>query len=75
MNAGVKVDLYNVADVKNPKQEATLTLGDVGSSSDVLTNPRAFVWYPEKNLLLMPATLMTSLSDRENPYLAKSVFQ
>jgi uncharacterized secreted protein with C-terminal beta-propeller domain len=49
-----------VSDVKNPKQEATLTLGDVGSSSDVLSNPRAFVYYKEKNLLLMPATLMTS---------------
>ena len=74
-NAGIKVDLYNVSDVKNPKQEATLTLGDVGSSSDVLTNPRAFVWYKEKNLLLMPATLMTSAENKENPYLAKSAFQ
>jgi uncharacterized secreted protein with C-terminal beta-propeller domain len=64
-----------VSDVKNPKQEASLTLGDVGSSSDVLSNPRAFVWYKEKNLLLMPATLMTSAGDKENPYLAKSAFQ
>ncbi len=75
MNAGIKVDLYNVSDVKNPRQEATLTLGDVGSSADVLTNPRAFVWYKEKNLLLMPATLMASAQDKENLYLAKSAFQ
>jgi inhibitor of cysteine peptidase len=75
MNAGVKVDLYNVSDVKNPRQEATLTLGDVGSSSEVLTNPRAFVWYKEKNLLLMPVTLMTSAGNKENPYFAKSAFQ
>jgi len=74
-NAGIKVDLYNVSDIKNPKQEASLTLWDVGSSSDVLSNPRAFVWYKEKNLLLMPATLMTSAGDKENPYLAKSAFQ
>lgn len=74
-NAGVKVDLYNVSDVKNPRQEATLTLGDVGSSSDVLSNPRAFVYYKEKNLLLMPATLMTSAGDKDNLYLAKSAFQ
>ena len=63
------------SDVKNPKQEATLTLGDVGSSSEVLNNPRAFVYYKEKKLLLMPATLMTSAGDGENPYLAKSAFQ
>jgi len=74
-NAGIKVDLYNVSDVKNPKQEATLTLGDVGSSSDVLWNPRAFVYYKEKKLLLMPATLMTSAGDPDNSYLAKSAFQ
>lgn len=74
-NAGIKVDLYNVADVKNPKQEATITLGDVGSSSEVLSNPRAFVYYKEKKLLLMPATLMTSAWDPENSYLAKSAFQ
>lgn len=64
-----------MSDVKNPKQEATLTLGDVGSSSDVLWNPRAFVYYKEKKLLLMPATLMTSAGDPDNSYLAKSAFQ
>lgn len=47
-NGGIKIDLYNVADVKNPKQESTLTLGDDGSYSEVLYNPRAFVWYKEK---------------------------
>lgn len=75
MNAGIKVDLYNVSDVKNPKQEATLTLGDVGSYSDVLTNPRSFVWYKEKNLLLMPAAIMTSAGIKDSPYIAKSAFQ
>ena len=74
-NAGIKVDLYNVSDVANPRQEATLTLGDIGSSSDILWNPRAFVYYKEKNLLLMPATLMTSAGDADNAYLSKSVFQ
>ncbi len=59
-NAGIKVDLYDVGDVANPKQLSTLTLGDAGSYSDVLSNPRLFVWYAKKNLLLLPATLMTS---------------
>ena len=74
-NGGLKVDLYNVADVKNPKQEATLTLGDAGSSSDVLSNPRAFVYYKEKNLLLLPATLMKSAGDKNDPYRSSSAFQ
>jgi Beta propeller domain len=74
-NGGVKIDLYNVSDIKNPKQERSLVLGDMGSSSDALWNPKAFVWYKEKNLLLLPATLMQSAGDTANPYLAKSAFQ
>ena len=50
-------------------------LGDAGSSSEVLTNPRAFVWYKEKNLLLLPATLMKSANDPNDTYRSKSGFQ
>ena len=64
-----------MSDVKNPKREASLTLGDMGSSSDALWNPKVFVWYKEKNLLLLPATLMTSANNKENTYLSKAVFQ
>jgi hypothetical protein len=41
--------------VKNPTREGTLILGDAGSSSDALSNPKVFVWYKGKNLLLLPA--------------------
>ncbi len=74
-NRGLKIDLYNVSDVSSPKQEQSLVLGDIGSSSDALWNPKQFVWYKEKNLLLLPATLMRSANDTANPYLAKSAFQ
>ncbi len=74
-NGWVKIDLYDVSDVKNPKQEATLTLGDAGSSSDALWDPKQFVYYKEKNLLLLPMTLMTSANDKENSYLSKAAFQ
>ena len=47
----------------------------MGSSTDALWNPKQFVWYKEKNLLLLPATLMRSANDTANPYLAKSAFQ
>ncbi len=74
-NGGIKVDLYNVSDIKNPKREASLTLGDAGSYSDVLNNPRAFTWYKEKNLLLLPATLMTSAKDPNDSYRSSNAFQ
>lgn len=74
-NGGLKIDLYNVKDVKNPKREQSLVLGDMGSSSEVLTNPRAFVYYKEKNLLLLPATLMKSAGDTNDVYRSSSAFQ
>lgn len=74
-NAGIKVDLYDVTDVANPKQMSTLTLGDQGSYSDVLNNPRLFTWYTKKNLLLMPATLMTSANDKTDTYRNKDAWQ
>lgn len=73
-NAGIKIDLYNVSDVANPKQEGTLTLGWIGSSSDVLSNPRLFVWRKSKNTLYMPVTLTTPLS-ADRPYEYSDYFQ
>lgn len=74
-NAGLKVDLYDVGDVANPKQLSTLSLGDAGSSSEVLHNPRLFVWNATKHLLFLPATLMTSAKDATNPYRSINAWQ
>jgi hypothetical protein len=41
----------------------------------VLTNPRAFVYYKEKNLLLLPAQISYSAHDTEDQYRVKSVYQ
>jgi uncharacterized secreted protein with C-terminal beta-propeller domain len=59
----VKIDLYNVSDVKNPQRESTLTIGTAGSIADVLSNPRLFTWYKEKNLLFLPATIISGYQD------------
>jgi inhibitor of cysteine peptidase len=74
MNSGVKIDLYNVSDVKNPKQEGTLTLGGAGSYSEALNNPRLFVWNAARKTLYMPAQLNTPVSAKE-PYNYKDIFQ
>lgn len=74
-NGGIKTDLYDVSDVANPKRLSTLTLGDQGSSSDVLQNPRIFTWYAKKNLLFMPVTLMSNANDPSDPYRNKDAWQ
>jgi uncharacterized secreted protein with C-terminal beta-propeller domain len=73
-NGGIKVDLYNVADVANPKQEATLSIGNAGSYTEALNNPRLFVWQKSKNTLYMPMQVNSS-KDTKNPYNYSDVFQ
>ncbi len=72
---GIKIDLYNVADVKNPRQEQSLILGDVGSSSDVLWNPRLFTYYKERGLLLLPGTFTKSANDPKDIYRLSDTYQ
>jgi uncharacterized secreted protein with C-terminal beta-propeller domain len=74
-NAGLKVDLYDVSDVKKPKQLKTLTIGSVGSSSDALWNPKLFTWNASKKLLMLPATVMENAGDANDVYRSKDAFQ
>lgn len=74
-NAGLKIDLYDVSNVASPKRLQTLTLGDAGSSSDALWNPKLFTWNANKRLLLLPATVMVSAGDPNDAYRSKDAFQ
>lgn len=71
--AGLKVDLYDVSDVKNPKQMYTVDLGEQGSNSEALNNPRLFVWNPTRKLLFLPVTLY--LKKDATSYENKDAFQ
>lgn len=73
-NNGVKIDLYDISDLKNPKQQSTLTLGaNTSSYSEALSNPRLFVWQKSRNLLYLPVSLYKSPADK--PYQYTDVFQ
>ena len=48
----VKVSLFDVSDLKNPKEVDTFVLKDVTSSA--LYNHKAFIYYPEENLIGFP---------------------
>ncbi len=48
----VKVSLFDVSDIKNPKEVDTFVLKDVTSSA--LYNHKAFIYYPEQNLIGFP---------------------
>jgi len=72
VNSGLKIDLYDVTDFNNPKQKHSLTLGENGSNSEALRNPRMFMWNAAKNTLLLPATLYKN--DADDMYKRKDYF-
>lgn len=64
---GVKVDVYTVDYTKKDdagniavSQTATATFGGKWSDSEVLQNPRLFVWNESKKQLIMPMVLQTA---------------
>jgi inhibitor of cysteine peptidase len=58
INGGIKVDLYDISDIHNPKQKFSKVFGSIWSSSDALWNPRALVWDNARKTLLLPTQLM-----------------
>lgn len=54
---GVKLSLFDVSDVANPVEVASVTIGDRGSDSEALRDPKAFLFDRAKNLLVVPISL------------------
>ena len=51
---GMKMCLFDVSDINNPKEMAKTTIGDSRTVSAILTNPKALLFSKEKNLLAIP---------------------
>ena len=54
---GLKLSLFDVNNVNNPVQLSNFTIGDRGTDSTVLTDPKAFLFDASKNLLVIPVSL------------------
>jgi inhibitor of cysteine peptidase len=54
---GVKLALFDVSDVENPKEIAKIEIGDRGSDSEALRNHKAFLFDKERNLLVLPISV------------------
>ncbi len=50
--SSIKVSLFDVSDLKNPKEVDTFVLKNVYSQA--LNDPKAFIYYPEENLIGFP---------------------
>jgi uncharacterized secreted protein with C-terminal beta-propeller domain len=51
---GVKISLFDVSDVKNPRELAKFEIGDRGSNSPALHDHHAFLFSRDRNLLVIP---------------------
>jgi uncharacterized secreted protein with C-terminal beta-propeller domain len=55
---GLKLALFDVSDVENPKQLDKVEIGDAGTDSPALSDHRAFLFDKNKNLLVLPARVV-----------------
>ena len=51
---GVKISLFNIADVNNPKEVSTFLIGDRGTESPVLYDPHALLLDKRNGLMVFP---------------------
>src|SRR5207245_8010895 len=51
---GVKIALFDVSDVTNPVTVDTFSIGGQGTDSEILSEPKAFLFDKEKNILSIP---------------------
>lgn len=51
---GMKMALFDVSDVRNPKQISQVVIGDSRTTSSILTNPKALLFSKEKELIAIP---------------------
>jgi len=54
---GLKLSLFDVSDVNAPVQMSNYTIGDRGTDSPVLSDPKAFLFAKSRNLLVIPVSL------------------
>lgn len=55
---GMKIALFDVTDVANPKELFSEKIGDRGTSSELLHNHKALLFDKEKGLMALPVTVM-----------------
>ena len=79
---GMKMSLFDVSDVTNPKEISKTVIGDRYTLSSVLTNPKALLFSKEKELLAIPVNNYDEefevdetdkISDEINDFIWKSV--
>jgi len=54
---GLKLSLFDVSNVNDPEQLSKIVIGDRGTDSSALSDPKAFLFDKSRNLLVIPVNL------------------
>ncbi|MDK2915662.1 MAG: hypothetical protein PWR25_219 [Euryarchaeota archaeon] len=65
---GLKIALFDVSDVNNPKVVDTVVIGEPGTDSEALRDHKAFLFVREKNLLVIPVSEIRRVENPESRY-------
>lgn len=65
ITGGLKLALFDVSQVDKPIELDNYVIGDRGSDSMALSDPKAFLFSKDKNLLVIPASLTKSTKKEE----------
>lgn len=55
---GLKLSIFDVSDLNNPKEIHKKVIGDNGTSSEATSNHKAFLFDAQENVLALPITVM-----------------
>ncbi len=64
---GLKMAVFDVTDVENPKEMHKIVIGDRGTDSYALHDHKAFLYDKEKELLVLPIMLAEILEEEKKP--------
>ncbi len=65
---GVKLAIFDVSNVNNPKEIHKKVIGDTGSYSEVLNNHKALLFDKAEGIMALPITVMTKDGAAQNGY-------
>lgn len=60
---GMKMAIFDVSDVSNPKEMYSIKIGDRSTYSELLSNHKALLFSKEKNLLAFPIRIASNTSN------------
>ncbi len=60
---GIKLSLFDVSDPTDPTEISNMIIGNSGSSCEAINTHKAFMYYPEENLIGLPSNIIDNSGD------------